>query len=266
MRPVFFKAWLAALMLLSPTGSLSTGTFAEKRHAVSHTAEATDDSTRAQAYAELVDMLGALNTLWAESDSLLPDDPLWYDWEQLSPELLIRRDSLVKAHSRRLSAIVAEHGLPPKRNLSSQVESAVVRAARKYPILPNAPLIAWSAAYILWRHSVDAPTQEQLLPEIIERQIADHEGRLRYALEMSLTDRVALRTDSTQVYGILMCQADGQMQYFPIRDRTFADTHRKEAGMRPLDDHLRYFNREYPRPTGRPCPAWVQSQPYSGDS
>jgi len=270
--PVLLAPMLLTVLLSPtehlPTERLTTDSSAERRPTardtvardtvVRDTVEAPNDSVRADAYAELVHMLGALETLWEEADSSLPDyDPLWYEWEQLlSPKLLARRDSLMKVHSRRLTAIVAEHGLPPERNLSAPVEAAVVRAARKYPVLPNGPLIAWSASYILWRHSVDTPTQQQLLPAIIERQTADYEGRVRHVLEMSLTDRVTLRTDSIQVYGTQMCQIDGQMQYFPIRDRAFADRRRSEAGMRSLDDYLR----ESPCPDCRPCPAWARSQ------
>lgn len=226
----------------------------------SDTERVNTDSSKALAYAELVDMLGAFEAFAAEADSLLPDGMvLWYDWEHLDSSLSARRDSLMESHSRRLSAIVAEHGLPPKENLSAPVEAAILKAARRHPIVPNAVFIAYSAAYILWRHSVDAPTQQRLLPAILERQMADAEGEFKQITEMSLTDRVRLRTDSVQVYGTQFCQVDGEIQAFPIEDRAFSEAYRKKHGLRSLGEHLSAVNQSCPCPDSRPCPDWARS-------
>jgi len=257
MRAVSLLSYLAFLVMLSTSVSWQASILTDSKTVWSDAPTVALDSARAEAYAEVVHMLGALGTFMAEADSFLPsDDPLWYEWEQLPLNMLARRDSLMSVHSSRLSAIVAEHGLPPKHKLDALVEETVVEAARQYPILPNSPMMAWSATYIIWRHSVDESTQRRLLPAIVERQTADYEGRIKYALEMSLVDRVSLRTEKFQMYGTLMCRARDRLRYFPIRDRAFANAYRQKAGMRPLVEHLDHVNRAYPD-SGRPCPKWA---------
>lgn len=217
---------------------------------------------RAQAFAEIVDMAGALHILWADVDSLVPRDPLWYEWNHLPADVSARRDSMTEAHSRRLMSIVAEHGLPPRRNLRPPVEAAVLKAARRYPVLPNIPFIASSAAYILWRYSVDAPTQRRILPlylEAIPRNVPNALKKHGQIMSLVLKDRVSIRIDSVQVYGTHMCEIDGQATYFPIRDPAYADERRAEAHMRLLEDHLYFIRREYPN-VRRSCPPWVRSR------
>ncbi len=194
-------------------------------------------SAQGQAYADLVAMLKTFETLAEQAAPYLPDGgkTLWYDWEQLPPALATRRDSLVAAHSRRLSAIIAEHGFPTEDTL-----------------MPH------SAAYILWRHSVDAPTQQHLLPTVIDAQMADMEAPYRYVMKAELTDRVALRTTRSQIYGTHVCQVNGTLRYFPIQNREVAARYRAQYGMSTLEDYLNGIGQACPCSDRRPCPAWAR--------
>jgi hypothetical protein len=95
------------------------------------------------------------------------------------------------------------------------------------------------AAWLLVQHAdLDPPFQKKclaLLTEAVKKKEASP-GNLAY-----LTDRVRLKEGKKQLYGTQMHQVDGKMVPQPIEDEAHVDQRRKEAGLGPLADYLKFF-------------------------
>lgn len=172
-----------------------------------------------------------------------PSRLAWHEWESVAPALRARRDSLGRIHGSRLTAIVESYGYPSESTVGT---------------------LGHSAVYLLWRHSVDPRTQEQMLPLVIEEKWrhqlrgASNEEVIRNLTKATLTDRVHLRQHRTQVYGTQLCRMGDTVHFFPIANREKAERLRGEMGLTALDEFLNRINEQCPCSDRKPCPSWVR--------
>jgi len=95
MSGLWFRVGLAFVFLLFPARVLAQGLL-DPPLGTMKPVDSGQDSLRAQAFAEIVDMAGALHILWADVDSLVPRDPLWYERNHLPADASARRDSMTR--------------------------------------------------------------------------------------------------------------------------------------------------------------------------
>ncbi len=168
---------------------------------------------------------------------------MWHEWETVVPELRARRGSLGRIHGQRLTAIIESYGYPSESTVG---------------------VLGQSAVYLLWRHSVDPQTQEQMLPLVIEdkwrHQLRGppNEEVIRNLTSATLTDRAHLRQHRTQIYGTQLCRVGNAVRLFPVADRERTERLRSETGLIALDNFLNGVNEQCPCSDGKPCPSWAQ--------
>ena len=197
----------------------------------------------------------AARTVFATSELGDTKSIAWYEWDTLASELRTRYDSLGRAQGQQLMEIVQENGFPDKQMVG---------------------MFGASAAFLLWKHSVDADTQKRLLPLVLaigisysipDSLLEDRQLALRAQLnnlhKAKLTDRVHLRQTRTQIYGTHLCRDADSLQFFPIADRAEAKARRQEMGLTPLDEFLNGVNSYCPCPDHEPCPDWAKGPDHS---
>jgi hypothetical protein len=95
-----------------------------------------------------------------------------------------------------------------------------------------------NAAWILVQHADhDRAFQKQCL-EFLQEAVKKGEATGEHLAY--LTDRVRLGEKKKQVYGTQVQLVDGKVQPYPIEDETEVDKRRKEVGLPPLADYLKF--------------------------
>ena len=95
-----------------------------------------------------------------------------------------------------------------------------------------------NAAWILVQHADhDRPFQKQCLEPLQE---AVKKGEATGEQLAYLTDRVRIGEKKKQVYGTQVRFVEGKLQPYPIEDEADVDKRRKEVGLTPLADYLKF--------------------------
>jgi hypothetical protein len=104
-----------------------------------------------------------------------------------------------------------------------------------------------NAAWLLVQHAdQDRAFQKQCL-ELLQKGVKKGEAtgeQLAY-----LTDRVRLSEKKKQVYGTQVHLVDGKFRPYPIENEVEVDKRRKEAGLSPLADYLKFTQRFFEQST-----------------
>lgn len=140
-------------------------------------------------------------------------------------QLVAEQDSVDRANTARLQAIVDEHGWPSKPLVGEE---------------------AAGAAFLIVQHAThDLAFQKQYLAFLEQEYQAGRVGGEPVAL---LTDRTRQAEGRLQLYGTQMRVEDGRLVLDPIEDEDRVDERRAALGLAPLAEYVEQVQKVYGLP------------------
>lgn len=144
---------------------------------------------------------------------------------QLSSRDVARIDSVDRAHTERMKAIIDTHGWPDQQAVG--VDGA-------------------NAAFLLVQHADRDPTFQKASLVLLREAYA--EGLATGQQVALLTDRVLVAEGKPQLYGTQAQIQHGEIIFQPIQDSAHVDKRRAEMGLMPLREYQQRMREMYLQP------------------
>src|SRR5262245_23475211 len=202
-------------------------------------------------------LLAAASTLFAQSSCLTSDDikAMLDRVNSGQPATLNKKleENLVKLatkHRELLEESIRENNENAQKHLNEEKAKSGLKFCQliKQYGWPTTSLVdrdGISATFHLLQNTSPFELQRDLLPVVLAAAKFDDSQKPEFA---GLVDRLRASTGRKQLFGTLAVPSNGLLVLYPIEDERHVEERRKEVGLTPLPDYLRYLEKVYRAP------------------
>ena len=205
-------------------------------------------------------LLAAASTLFAQSSCLTSDDiKVMLDRVNAGQPATLNKkleENLVKLatkHRQLLEEAIRDNNDSAQRHLNEDKEKSGPKFCQliKQYGWPTTSLVEQdgvSATFLLLQNTSSYELQRDLLPVVLAAAKFDDNQKPEFA---GLVDRLRASAGKKQLFGTLAIPSNGLLVLYPIEDEKHVEERRKQVGLTPLPDYLRYLERVYRTPLVR---------------